>query len=42
MYQEQKFLKVKKMEFMQKEQNGWVVINIGHPRTGAKYIVGEK
>lgn len=26
---------------MQKEQNGWVVINIGHPRTGTKYIVGE-
>ncbi len=26
---------------MQITQNGWVVINIGHPRTGNSYIVGE-
>lgn len=22
-------------------QYGWIVINIGHPRTGNRYIVGE-
>lgn len=26
---------------MQKEQNGWVVINIGHPRTGNSFIVSD-
>lgn len=24
---------------MKKETNGWIVINIGHPTTGSKYIV---
>lgn len=23
------------------QTNGWVVINIGHPSTGGRYIVGE-
>lgn len=26
---------------MRNDQNGWVVINIGHPRTGNRYIVPE-
>lgn len=26
---------------MQDKQTGWVVINIGHPRTGGKYIVAS-
>lgn len=26
---------------MEKIKTGWVVINIGHPRTGNKYIVND-
>ena len=26
---------------MKKETTGWVVINVGHPRTGNKFVVSE-